>query len=101
MSERMDIKRLKHWVGRYPDSELWIIAGKKDMAHIGARALKELGIENEIRVFSQSTNTIDGLKCSNVIIVLYDQWWKNPVADTSTFRYYMNNARYVMQIGEL
>lgn len=101
MGERKDLKRLKGWLEHFPDSILWIIAGKKDMAYIGAKYLKEYGIANEMRIFSQSTDTIDGLKCDNAIIILYDKWWMNPVADTETWRYYMANARCVMQIGEL
>lgn len=100
MCERKDIRRLKGWLECFPDSVIWIIGGKKDISIIGADRLKELGITNEIKVFSQYTE-IDGLKCDNAIIVLYNKWWLNPVANTDTWKFYMENARYVMQIGEL
>lgn len=97
----METKRIKHWINQFPDSVLWIIAGNREQAEVYAMALKDNGIRSEMRVFSQSKTTIDGLNSESAIILLCENWWKNPAANTDTFRYYMDNARYVMQMGEI
>ena len=102
MEERHDIKRLKRRLVENPDIEVWIIGGQHDQAKLFQKALVGYGVVlTKPRLFSQSTQSIDGLSPRNAIILLCDFWWNNPVAHTDTFRWYMDNAKYVMQIGEL
>ena len=99
--ERQDIKRLKFWLTNHPDAELWIIGGTHVQAEICQTALKQYGVDRKTRLFSQGTKTIDGLNQQKAIIVLYENWWKSPIADTDAFQWYLDNALHVMQIGEL
>ena len=102
MDERQDIKRLKRRLVENPDIEVWIIGGQLDHAKLCQKALAHYGVFlKKVRLFSQSKTTIDGLNPQNAIILLCDFWWKNPAAGTDAFRWYLDNAKYVMQIGEL
>ena len=102
MNENRDVRRIKGILEKLPDIDVWLIGGKSDHAKLTKEALEVNGVHlRKTKLFSQSVKSIEGFDARNALIILCDQWWKNPVADTSTFRFYLQEAMFVKQVGEI
>lgn len=104
MDGNRDVRRIKGMLERFPDLDVWFVGGKLDQSRLAKMKLEQNGIKFKplrTRLFTQNKNAVDGLNPHNALIILCEKWWENPVADTDAFRWYLREAMFVKQVGEI
>lgn len=98
-----DIYKIKHYLERLPDAEIWVVSGNLRQAKLyWDKITKELGREERKPYFiSSRASSIDGLNPQNALILLCGRWWTNLASKTETFKWYLGNAKGTIPVGEL
>ncbi len=80
--------RIENYIKRFPNTEIWVLANKKESAKIYWKHINQIIDTRNIRpqLISSRSYSIDGLNPKNTLIIVCGKWWENP------------NARHVMDL---
>ena len=94
---------IKNFIDNIPDTKIWVISGNGIQAKLFWNRIKENIDVNDIkpRIFTSNPGKTDGLSSENALILLCGRWYKNPVADSGAWKYFLKNAKYTIPIGEI
>ncbi len=72
--------RIERYIERFPDTEIWVLANKRETAKIYWRQISKNINTNHIKplLISSRKHVVDGLRPENVLILVCGSWWDNP-----------------------
>lgn len=93
MEDTFDLFRVKSALETSPDSEIIIVANKKDTAYIYWNRIKEHVKTDKKPFVISNANTNDGFPFPDAIVLMVDRWWENKNAKSVMFHLGMSKIK--------
>ncbi len=97
-----ELRRLKGYIEKFPDIEIWIISKTNLYAELYWNRIKEhIDTDKKPLFISKGNYNKDGYNIFNAIIILCGRWYENPIALCDIFKMRISDAKFILAIGEI
>lgn len=96
-----EVLRIDDILKKNPELKVWVISKDKQIAQGYWKHINEIIKTDKKPYFISQRRNLEALRSKDAIILLCGQWYKNPAADDSTFRYHLATAKFTVPIAEM